>query len=108
MFVETFNTYFIQADFYLNRAYIARNLCVNKDKPMMHCNGKCYLSKKLKQQDQDQSPMSRVEKFDVQPFFVPTAFSLDANLKVLPLHFFTENEDAISCVLPAPFHPPTA
>lgn len=32
----------------INKAYIAETLCVNRDKPQMHCDGKCYLSKQLK------------------------------------------------------------
>ena len=43
--------YFVMLDFYLNQEYIAANLCVNRDKPAMHCNGKCHLSKKLKEED---------------------------------------------------------
>lgn len=31
----------------LNIDYIIKNYCVNKDKPEMHCNGKCYLNKQL-------------------------------------------------------------
>lgn len=38
----------IVAIYELNNGYIAENLCVNKDKPKMHCNGKCYLKKQLK------------------------------------------------------------
>ena len=34
-------------DYLLNYKYIATVLCVNKDKPEMHCNGKCYLMKEL-------------------------------------------------------------
>jgi hypothetical protein len=29
--------------------YVAKNLCVNKDKPKSCCHGKCYLEKQLKQ-----------------------------------------------------------
>lgn len=31
----------------INKEYIARKLCVNKDKPKMNCNGKCHLKKQL-------------------------------------------------------------
>ncbi len=31
----------------VNRAYISANLCENRDKPMLNCDGKCYLAKKL-------------------------------------------------------------
>jgi len=43
--------YFVMLDFYINQEYIAANLCENRDKPAMHCNGKCHLSKKLKEED---------------------------------------------------------
>lgn len=43
--------YFVMLDFYLNQEYIVKNLCVNRNKPAMHCNGKCHLSKKLKEED---------------------------------------------------------
>ena len=30
-----------------NRAYITTHLCENRTRPQVHCNGKCYLKKKL-------------------------------------------------------------
>jgi len=35
-------------EYYANYEYISEVLCINKDKPMSTCNGKCYLSKQLK------------------------------------------------------------
>ncbi len=35
-----------------NQAYIAQALCENKDKPQMHCGGKCYLYKQLKKAEE--------------------------------------------------------
>lgn len=32
----------------LNIKEITEKYCVNKDKPMLHCNGKCHLAKQLK------------------------------------------------------------
>jgi hypothetical protein len=37
----------------LNIQNITKTFCVNKDKPKMHCNGKCHLAKKLKEINQD-------------------------------------------------------
>lgn len=34
-------------DYMVNYDYIVNTLCENKDKPEMHCNGKCHLSKEL-------------------------------------------------------------
>jgi hypothetical protein len=36
-------------DYFLNYEYISEVLCINKEKPMSICNGKCYLSQKLKE-----------------------------------------------------------
>jgi hypothetical protein len=45
--VQTCSTWLWVLDYQLNKDYIAQNLCVNKAKPKLHCNGKCQLSKKL-------------------------------------------------------------
>lgn len=36
-------------EYYANYDYIATELCENKDKPYLECNGKCYLKKQLKE-----------------------------------------------------------
>lgn len=33
--------------YHANYNFIVKNECVNRDKPWMHCNGKCYLNKQL-------------------------------------------------------------
>lgn len=45
----SFSRFFVYAGFELNQKYISDKLCVNRTKPWLHCNGKCYLMKKLKQ-----------------------------------------------------------
>ncbi len=45
---------FIYAEFYLNQEYIAENLCENKEKPELQCNGKCQLMKSLQEDEGDQ------------------------------------------------------
>lgn len=37
----------ILAYYNLNKDYIARVLCENRDKPQLHCDGKCYLARRL-------------------------------------------------------------
>ena len=32
----------------MNKEYITKNFCVNKDKPEMECDGKCHMKKMLK------------------------------------------------------------
>lgn len=41
-------------DFLANNEYIKEVLCINKEKPKLSCNGKCYLMQKLKEQQSEQ------------------------------------------------------
>jgi len=43
----------------INQNYIIENFCVNKDKPKMHCNGKCHLSKQLEKVDETKQDKSK-------------------------------------------------
>ena len=49
MLGQTFSKSLLLLDYRWNKDYIARNLCVNRDKPKMKCEGRCYLCKKLKE-----------------------------------------------------------
>jgi len=50
---------FVYAGFGLNQNYIVSRLCVNRDKPQLHCNGKCYLLRKLKQAEEKEKNRER-------------------------------------------------
>ncbi|MCR8558968.1 hypothetical protein KXD93_15025 [Mucilaginibacter sp. BJC16-A38] len=70
-----FSRYFVYAGFELNRNYIASTLCENRDKPWLHCNGKCYFIKKIKQAQENErreaakDGLSRLEvSFFQEPF----------------------------------------
>ena len=47
-----FSRLFVYAGFELNRNYIATKLCENRNKPWLHCNGKCYFMKKIRQAEE--------------------------------------------------------
>lgn len=53
------------ATFFANEDYIAATLCINKDKPEMHCNGHCQLDKKL-QDDQDHKQPNPDKKVNLE------------------------------------------
>ena len=48
-------------DYLVNYNYIVAELCENRDKPILACNGKCYLEKQVKEQlnitHSDEAPM---------------------------------------------------
>ena len=45
----------------MNYDYIVEMLCENKDRPQMHCDGKCYLAKQLAQESDhnDNNPLGQ-------------------------------------------------
>jgi hypothetical protein len=85
--IQTFSGGFVVLNYYTNTAAFAKN-CVNKAKPKMHCNGKCQMMKKLKEEEEkkdQQLPERKVEnKIEVlssKSFFysAATAFSVIAS-----------------------------
>lgn len=42
-----FRPYVPRMAYEINKEYIANNLCENRNKPEMHCNGKCHLRKQI-------------------------------------------------------------
>lgn len=57
---QTFSKWFVEISFNLNRDYIAKNLCENRYRPVLKCNGNCVLMKKMKQEEkkeQDAPPV---------------------------------------------------
>jgi hypothetical protein len=49
--VQTFSRVVIVFGFYANQKTIAATLCENRDKPILKCEGKCLLAKKLQAQE---------------------------------------------------------
>ncbi|WP_234650268.1 hypothetical protein [Dyadobacter sp. CY356] len=57
-------------DFHVRRDYIVANLCVNRNRPQLHCDGKCYLAKKLaalEEQEKKQAERDYMSKLLFQP-----------------------------------------
>lgn len=82
------------AYFKLNREYIAKVLCENRKRPELHCDGKCYLAKKLRQQQekQDKETSEKVHNMPVIQLFTPQPcyYNFEPEIKVFrePVHFF--------------------
>lgn len=45
-----------------NYNYITKVLCINKDKPKLHCNGKCHLMKELAKASESEKPIHSNKK----------------------------------------------
>ncbi|GGB21203.1 hypothetical protein [Puia dinghuensis] len=59
-----FSSYLIEWDYALNKRFIAANLCVNRGRPELKCEGRCYLCKRLhKENNKDQENSGRRDGF---------------------------------------------
>lgn len=65
--LQVLTKFSIVVNYALNKEYITKTFCENKEKPQMHCNGKCHLKKQLEKQDKKEKPVqSSKEKFEIQ------------------------------------------
>lgn len=103
--------YVVMLEFYINQSYIAQNLCENRARPQLHCNGNCVLSKKLaeEQKKQQEIPAKKTDSKEV----VYMSFKTDNS----PSNAYTLLDKAfifpisIGCPIDqsaAIFHPPSA
>ena len=53
---QTFSKWIVIIDYQINKTYIAKNLCVNRKMPKMHCNGNCVLTKKMRAEEKQEAP----------------------------------------------------
>lgn len=84
LLAANFSRLFVYAGFELNKQYIATELCENKDKPLLHCNGHCYFMKKVKQaQDKEKSSEREMQKSLFQEVFVKSSNSVKFFSRVL-------------------------
>lgn len=63
--------------FKINQDFIAEVLCINREKPMSTCNGKCYLSEQLKkaeEQEEKQAPTNKKERYEVVVYYTKSVF----------------------------------
>ncbi len=111
MQVPLMNQWGAVAYYRINRDYIAENLCVNRDKPMLKCNGQCYLAKKLKaaEEKEQKSNSERLVKLPevvlsfqaIQPIFIARFTSSE----LVENHFSTQ-EFFPNAAAKGFFHPP--
>nr|WP_295926130.1 hypothetical protein [uncultured Dyadobacter sp.] len=102
-------------DFEIRREYIVANLCENRARPQMHCDGKCYLAKRIAALDEHEKRqaeksymfklldqvMDQRSGFDFKTNAVILHTTSAANFASLPLFIPRIAPDDI-------FHPPLA
>ena len=63
----------------INKDYISSVLCINKAKPASTCKGKCYLSKKMDEQEKQEQTIPSVLKGLDEAVFYFSDWSLTLN-----------------------------
>jgi hypothetical protein len=83
--------------------------CENKAKPMLHCNGKCQMLKKMKKQEGDSGSNTSAPKFNEielvlssKSFFPSIEVVVSENLNF----FYSYNSACSSNYIGSVFHPP--
>jgi hypothetical protein len=97
----------------LRKDFIIKNYCVNKNRPELHCDGKCYLAQELKkaeQQDEKQATDTFLSKlFGIEIFQNNTTqtvfFRKNPFLEEKTSNYFYLDR-AISTGYTSIFHPP--
>jgi len=103
-----FSKLFIYAGYEINKSYVANNLCENRDKPWLHCNGKCYLMKKIKQaEEKEKSEERQANKSLFQEAVVDTkTTAFNFHPKLLAVIAITHSKFYLPQRSTAIFHPP--
>lgn len=108
MMVQALTVPLVCIDFKINQDYIARVLCINRDKPEVQCNGHCVLMQKLKKtQETEQSKENQTSKKQTFETFCESL--LDFNASVFPPKspdFSDYRQPATSTYTSDIFHPP--
>lgn len=99
--------------FKINQVEIIAEKCENKDKPMMHCDGNCYLSKQLKklelkEQEHNEKRNPFQDQFKFELSVAPSAVEIPSLApKSQEMAFFLYNFRLKLGIYTSFFHPPT-
>lgn len=85
LLLQTFSRELVVLDYQVHKERITELFCVNKDKPALHCNGKCHLAKQLRKASDSESKVPAAGfakvKYDV---VVPATFYLQTPASIKP------------------------
>lgn len=108
MLVKSLLMPIVYIDFKLNQDYIAKVLCINRDKPEMQCNGHCVLMQKMTEaQDQTTSDENHAPEKLVLETFCEAIFEFQTLSRLFDkAAFITYSPTLDSSFIHAVFHPP--
>ena len=105
---QSFSRSFVLADYLVN-VETYKKACINKAKPMLHCNGKCQMLKKIKKQEGESQANAPVANFNQnelvlssKSFFPSIRFIIKQN----GTKYYSYNTGFTFNYVGAIFHPP--
>lgn len=114
---QSLQGFFTIVSWKINQEEITEKFCENKAKLNMHCDGKCYLSKQLKlQEDEEQADLSKkqfpklkkIKEIEVFSKFLSLIFTINKDFEIdekthsqINLNYKFEKEDL--CFQPPQF-----
>ncbi len=111
--VKTLLVPVVYLDFELRRDFIIQNLCENRFKPQLKCNGQCYLAKKLHKIAEDnatketQRQGQSIKKIMEEVFDEAPLFSCEWSVKTLsPKSIYSYQLAHTENIISSLFHPP--
>jgi len=109
--LQTFSAAIVVSEYFANKKFITERLCENRTRPQLHCNGKCYLKKKLANEGEGQNSEKRNRTTEevVVLFFEHSEFGIMRSADEadeLPL-YISRNDLLTIDVERSVFHPPS-
>jgi len=112
LMAQTFSKWFVVISFNLNQDYIAKNLCENRYRPVLKCNGNCVLMKKMKQEEKQEQNAPGPVKLEIASIVLSSrSFFATAETPVFiskTLYVSVVNSGKPVDRAAAIFHPPSA
>lgn len=94
-------------DYIINHDYIAEYFCVNKDKPELSCDGKCYLAQQLaEEKDEKRKNLPAINLKEYPIGFVEFVSIYINNFNTIIKKTFPEKVTEIQTFHQKVFHPP--
>ena len=97
--------------YYIDYDYIVAELCENKAKPVLQCNGKCHLAKELKKANdgidtEKTVPPLNMKEYPVTPFFTQTILLQKGSFKIYNKVIYSQANSFIDTYATSIFQPP--
>jgi hypothetical protein len=108
IFQSTCN-FWIIISFYVNRDYIAQNICINRFDQIPVCKGQCFLNEKLQENQKQEQKLPDLKGKEIQLFCEMAAYNcykIPAFFEEFPRPAIAPDFTLIKTLSTSIFHPP--